>query len=88
MTDERDLPATERARRRTREFWIAIGVTPIVLILLVWLLGGLPTSTPNLSEYQRGWDDMRDVVAQKCAQYREDSDRSAHHLCTEVLGVY
>lgn len=87
MTDDERLPAEERARRRTREFWIAIVVTPGVLILLVWLFGGLP-SAPNLTEYQRGWDDMRDVVADKCAAYRDEPDRSAHDLCTEVLGVY
>ena len=70
------------------EFWIAIVITPAALILLVWLFGGLPTTAPDLSEYQRGWNDMRDVIAQKCAPYRDGHDRSAHDLCTEVLGVY
>ena len=86
--DENRLPAAERARRRTREFWIAIAITPIGLVLLLWAFGGLPASGPNLSEYQRGWDDMKEVVAAKCATYRDAPDRSAHDLCTEVLGVY
>lgn len=87
MPEDR-LPAAERARRRTREFWIAIVVTPAALILLLWLFGGVLPGSPNLSEYQRGWDDMRDVLVQKCATYRDQPDRSAHDLCTEVLGVW
>ncbi len=88
MSDEDRLPAQERARRRTREFWVAIVATPVGIVLLVWLFGGLPSDGPNLTEYQRGWDDMREVVSAKCAAYRDSPDRSAHDLCTEVLGVY